>query len=126
EDAGLVFIGPTAEHIRLMGDKRAARTLAASAGVPVVPGAESSDVDALARDADRLGYPVMVKAALGGGGKGMRAVMDAAGLREAIASAQRLAASAFGDDAVYIEKRLERARHIEVQVFGDGRGEAIH
>jgi 3-methylcrotonyl-CoA carboxylase alpha subunit len=126
EAAGLTFIGPTADSIRTMGDKRAARGLAVEAGVPVVPGAEGADATALAAAARRMGFPVMVKAALGGGGKGMRAVGDEAALREAVESAQRLAASAFGDPAVYLEKRLERPRHVEVQVLGDGAGNAIH
>jgi len=126
EAAGLVFIGPAPEQIRTMGDKRAARELARRAGVPVVPGAEGDDPAGLARAAERMGYPVMVKAALGGGGKGMRVVADGAALVEAVESARRVAASAFGDPAVYIEKLLEGARHIEVQVLGDGRGEAVH
>ena len=126
EAAGLVFIGPTAEQIRALGDKRAARALAREAGVPVVPGAEGEDAAALARAAEAIGYPVMVKAALGGGGKGMRVVADAAALVEAAESAQRVAAAAFGDGTVYLEKLLERPRHVEVQVLGDGRGEAIH
>ncbi len=126
EAAGLTFIGPTADAIRAMGDKRAARTLAQEAGVPVVPGAEGADVDALAKATAKMKYPVMVKAALGGGGKGMRAAVDEATLREAVESARRLAASAFGDDAVYLEKQIERPRHVEVQVLGDGRGDAIH
>ena len=126
EAAGLTFIGPTAEQVRAMGDKRAARGAALVAGVPVVPGAEGRDATTLAAEAERLGFPVMVKAALGGGGKGMRVVTEPAALAEAIESASRLARSAFGDDAVYIEKRLERARHVEVQVAGDGHGAAIH
>ncbi len=126
EAAGLVFIGPTPEQVRTMGDKRAARALAIAAGLPVVPGAEGSDTAALIREADRIGYPVMVKAALGGGGKGMRIVEERGALEEALESAARLAQSAFGDGAVYLEKRLARARHIEVQVAGDGQGEAIH
>ena len=126
EAAGLAFIGPTAEQIRAMGDKRAAREIATRAGVPVVPGAEGADARALEQAASRIGYPVMVKAALGGGGKGQRAVSDAAELREAIEGAQRVAAAAFGDAAVYLEKRIERPRHVEVQVLGDGRGAAIH
>ena len=126
EAAGLVFIGPTADQIRAMGDKRAARALAAQAGVPIVPGAEGADVETLAKAARSIGYPVMVKAALGGGGKGMRAVANEAELREAVDSAQRLAQAAFGDAGVYIEKRLELARHIEVQVVGDGQGNAVH
>jgi acetyl/propionyl-CoA carboxylase alpha subunit len=126
EAAGLVFVGPAPEQIEAMGDKRAARRIALEAGVAVVPGAEGADLQALVAAAHKIGYPVMVKAALGGGGKGMRAVSDEAQLREAIESAMRLAASAFGDAAVYLEKRLEHARHIEVQVLGDGHGHAIH
>uniref|UniRef100_A0A832MKN5 ATP-grasp domain-containing protein n=1 Tax=Eiseniibacteriota bacterium TaxID=2212470 RepID=A0A832MKN5_UNCEI len=126
EAAGLVFIGPTPEQIRAMGDKRAARALAAEAGVPVVPGAEGGDGEALARAAEAMGWPVVVKAALGGGGKGMKVVADRAALAEALESAGRVAAAAFGDAALYLEKRVERARHVEVQVLGDGRGAAIH
>ncbi len=126
EAAGLTFIGPTADQIRAMGDKRAARALAAKAGVPVVPGAEAAGLAALTRAAGKIGYPVMVKAALGGGGKGMRAVHDAGELAEAVESAQRVAAAAFGDGTVYLEKCLERPRHVEVQVLGDGRGGAVH
>jgi 3-methylcrotonyl-CoA carboxylase alpha subunit len=126
EAAGLVFIGPTPEQVRLAGDKRSARALAERAGVPVVPGAEGDDDAALAAAAQRIGYPVIVKAALGGGGKGMRVVDEAAGLAEAIDAARRLAASAFGDATVYLEKRIERPRHVEAQVLGDGRGGAIH
>jgi acetyl/propionyl-CoA carboxylase alpha subunit len=126
EAAGLTFVGPTGDQIRAMGDKRAARTLAERAGVPIVPGAEGADVEALVAAARKIGWPVMVKAALGGGGKGMRAVADEPALREAVEGAMRLAAAAFGDPAVYLERRLERARHVEVQVLGDGKGEAIH
>jgi acetyl/propionyl-CoA carboxylase alpha subunit len=126
EAAGLAFIGPTPQQIRDMGDKRAARRIAEAAGVPVVPGAEGADLEQLITAARRIGYPVMVKAALGGGGKGMRACHDEAELREAVASAQRLAQSAFGDASVYLEKLVTRARHIEVQVLGDGRGNALH
>jgi acetyl/propionyl-CoA carboxylase alpha subunit len=126
EGAGLTFIGPTADHIRAMGDKRAAREIAERARVPVVPGATGKTAAELAKAAAGIGYPVMVKAALGGGGKGMRVVADAAALAEAVESATRVAASAFGDGAIYLEKRIERPRHIEVQVFGDGRGGAIH
>ncbi len=126
EAAGLVFIGPTPEQVRTMGDKRAARAIAIEAGVPVVPGAEGRDPAALAPEAQRLGFPVMVKAALGGGGKGMRIVEGPGDLGEALESATRLAQSAFGDGAVYLEKRLEGARHVEVQVAGDGQGDAVH
>jgi acetyl/propionyl-CoA carboxylase alpha subunit len=126
EAAGLVFIGPAPEQVRTMGDKRAARATAIAAGVPVVPGAEGRDAAALAREAERLGFPVIVKAALGGGGKGMRIVEGRDELGEALESAARLAQSAFGDGAIYLEKRLERTRHVEVQVAGDGHGDAIH
>ncbi len=126
EAAGLTFIGPTPEQIRAMGDKRAARALAVKAKVPVVPGAESGDPAVLAKEAAKIGFPVLVKAALGGGGKGMRVVENARELAEAIESAQRVAASAFGDAAVFVEKRVERARHVEVQVLGDGHGNVVH
>ncbi len=126
EAAGLVFIGPTPEQIGVMGDKRAARARARREGVPVVPGAEGDDPRELARAAAALGYPVMVKAALGGGGKGMRAIGDESALLEALESARRVAAAAFGDGTVYLEKLLEHPRHVEVQVLGDGHGRAIH
>jgi len=126
EAAGLTFIGPTPAQIRAMGDKREARRLADAAGVPIVPGAEGADARALVRAANAMGYPVMIKAALGGGGKGMQAARDAKHLAEAIEAAQRVAASAFGDQSVYVEKLLEHPRHVEVQVLGDGKGRAVH
>jgi len=126
EASGLAFIGPTPEQIRAMGDKRTARALAEKAGVPLVPGAEGKDATALAAAARRIGYPVIVKAALGGGGKGMAMVRDEPSLREAVESTARLALSGFGDASVYLERRLERVRHVEVQVAGDGRSGAIH
>jgi len=126
EGAGLAFVGPTAEQIRALGDKRAARSLAQKAGVPVVPGVERDDPAALLEVARAMGFPVIVKAALGGGGKGMQVVDDPAKLAEAIASAGRIAQSAFGDRSIYLEKRLDRVRHVEVQVLGDGHGAAIH
>jgi acetyl/propionyl-CoA carboxylase alpha subunit len=126
EAAGLAFIGPTPDQIRAMGDKRAARALAIEAGVPVVPGEEGADTNALVAAARRIGYPVVVKAALGGGGKGMKIVGDERALRDALASASRIAASAFGDATLYLERRIADARHVEVQVLGDGRGGAIH
>jgi acetyl/propionyl-CoA carboxylase alpha subunit len=125
EAAGLAFIGPTSEQIRAMGDKRAARAIAAKVGVPVVPGAEADDADALAAAARRIGYPLLLKAALGGGGKGMRVVAGEAELREGFESTRRVALSGFGDASVYVEKRLERPRHVEVQVAGDGRGAVV-
>jgi acetyl/propionyl-CoA carboxylase alpha subunit len=126
EAAGLVFIGPAPEQIRSLGDKRAARELASSLGVPVVPGATGSSPFELAAAARQIGYPVLIKAALGGGGKGMRVVHNSGELAEATESAGRLAKSAFGDGAVYLEKHLTRPRHVEVQIVGDGRGGAIH
>src|SRR5438552_16900775 len=126
EAAGLVFLGPTPDQVRAMGDKRAARELSRRAGVPVVPGAEGEETESLARAAEKLGYPVMIKAALGGGGKGMRAAAGVAELREGIEGARRVALSGFGDASVYLEKRIERARHVEVQVAGDGRGDVVH
>ncbi len=126
EGAGLTFIGPTAEQIRAMGDKRAARRIAERAGVPIVPGVEGADSRALVRAANALGYPVIIKAALGGGGKGMMKASNERELAEGIEGAQRVAASAFGDDSVYVEKLIEFPRHIEVQVLGDGQGRAVH
>ena len=125
-EAGLEFLGPTPDQIRAMGDKRAARALAAELGVPVVPGAEGDDLETLVRAARKVGYPLMLKPALGGGGKGMRVVADEAALREGFESTRRVALSGFGDSSVYLERRLERARHVEVQVAGDGRGGVVH
>jgi len=122
------FIGPRPEHIRLMGDKIAAKRAAQDLGIPVVPGSDggvSSDAEAqsLARD---IGYPVILKAAAGGGGRGMRVVREAPEMAAALASARAEAKAAFGDDTLYLEKYLERPRHIEIQVLGDGKGRAIH
>jgi 3-methylcrotonyl-CoA carboxylase alpha subunit len=122
--AGLVFIGPTPEAIAAMGDKSAAKRLMEKAGVPLVPGyhGEQQDAAHLAREAERIGYPVLVKASAGGGGKGMRVARAAGEFKAALESAQREAKSAFGDARVLIERYLERPRHIEVQVFGDTHG----
>ena len=128
-DAGLTFVGPTADTIRLMGDKAAAKRHLAAAGVPVVPGADTADLD---DDADviaagaEVGFPLLVKAVSGGGGKGMRQVDRAEDLPDALAAARREAAAAFGDDRVILERVVQRPRHIEVQVLGDGQGGAIH
>ena len=125
--AGLTWIGPSPEAIASMGDKQTARRVMEAAGVPVVPGAElGDDMSLAATHAQEIGYPVLVKASAGGGGKGMRAVHDPGDLQEAIISCQREAASAFGSDVVYLEKLLERPRHVEVQVFGDSHGNVIH
>lgn len=125
--AGLIFIGPSAEAIRAMGLKDAAKALIAGAGVPVVPGYHGADQgqDRLAAEAAKLGYPVMIKAVAGGGGKGMRMVAAAAEFGEALAAARAEARAAFGNDAVLLEKYIANPRHIEVQIFGDGR-QALH
>jgi acetyl-CoA carboxylase biotin carboxylase subunit len=128
EAAGLVFVGPSWRVIQQMGDKVGARALMAAAGVPVVPGSDGPVASAeAARDvATRIGYPVMIKAAGGGGGIGMMKVKDEAGLAAAFSSAQRRAQSAFGSAALFVERYLEGARHIEVQVFGDAGGRVLH
>jgi acetyl-CoA carboxylase biotin carboxylase subunit len=128
EEAGLVFIGPRSDTITLMGEKTSARRVAVEAGVPVVPGTLEpiSDPAALAREAEAIGYPVMLKAAAGGGGKGMRLVASAAELARAADRAQSEATSAFGDDRLYLEKAIVGARHIEVQVLADAHGHAVH
>ncbi|WBU53826.1 acetyl/propionyl/methylcrotonyl-CoA carboxylase subunit alpha [Paracoccus sp. SCSIO 75233] len=122
EAAGLVFIGPSAKAIRAMGLKDAAKALMEKAGVPVVPGYHGDNQDAghLAKQAERIGYPVLIKAVAGGGGKGMRRVDDAKDFADALASAQGEARTAFGNPDVLIEKYILQPRHIEVQVFGDG------
>ena len=128
DDAGVCFVGPTAETIRSMGSKSAAKRLMQAAGVPVLPGYEDEEqsLDHFAEAAERIGYPVLLKATAGGGGKGMRLVYDADDLEEALASGKREAASAFGDDRFLLEKYLERSRHLEVQIFGDGNGNVVH
>ena len=127
-DHGLQFIGPKAEHIRIMGDKIEAKRTAKRLGIPVVPGSDggvTSDGEAV-KIAESIGYPVLIKAAGGGGGRGMKRVCDASELSSALSTARAEAKAAFGDDAVYIEKYLERPRHIEIQVLGDGKGKSIH
>jgi len=122
------FIGPKADHIRLMGDKIEAKRTAKKLGIPGVPGSESgvgSD-EAAAKIAVEIGYPVLIKAAAGGGGRGMKVARSASELSAALSTARSEAKAAFGDDAIYIEKYLERPRHIEIQVLGDGEGNAIH
>jgi len=127
-DAGLTWIGPPPEAIAAMGDKLTARAMVARAGVPLVPGAEvaAGDVAEAERRAATLGYPVLVKAAAGGGGKGMRAAANASELAESLGAAAREADAAFGDPRIYLEKLLERPRHVEVQVLGDHRGTLLH
>ena len=124
----ITFIGPKAEHIRVMGDKIEAKKTARALGITCVPGSEggvSDDAEAT-RVANDIGFPLLVKAAAGGGGKGMRVARTAAELPDALATARSEAKANFGDDAVYLEKYLEKPRHIEVQVLGDGRGAAVH
>jgi 3-methylcrotonyl-CoA carboxylase alpha subunit len=126
--AGLVFIGPTPEAIAAMGDKSAAKRLMEKAGVPLVPGYHGEEQDAarLAKEAERIGYPVLIKASAGGGGKGMRIVRSSSEFKAALEGAQREAQSAFGDARVLIERYLDRPRHIEVQVFGDTQGNLVY
>jgi acetyl-CoA carboxylase biotin carboxylase subunit len=128
EEHNVHFIGPKPGHIRLMGDKIEAKRTAKRLGIPVVPGSEGavgSDQDALAIARD-IGFPLLVKASAGGGGRGMKVAQSADGLSDALATARAEAKAAFGDDAVYLEKYLQRPRHIEIQVLGDGQGRAIH
>jgi acetyl-CoA carboxylase biotin carboxylase subunit len=127
-DHNITFIGPKADHIRIMGDKIEAKRTAKRLGIPCVPGSEggiTDDEEAL-RVAKEIGFPVLVKAAAGGGGRGMKVARTAEDLSNALSTARQEAKAAFGDDAVYLEKYLEKPRHIEVQVLGDGRGNAIH
>jgi acetyl-CoA carboxylase biotin carboxylase subunit len=126
-DAGLVWVGPPAEAIAAMGSKTAARTLAIAAGTPVVPGTTEAlrDADEATVIAQRFGFPVLLKAAAGGGGKGMRIVRESSEIAGALASAQREAKNAFGDDAVYVEKYIEGPRHVEIQVLADQYGNCI-
>ena len=127
-DAGLVFIGPPAAAIAAMGSKSAAKALMEKAGVPLVPGYHGADNDPalLAREADRIGYPVLIKASAGGGGKGMRRVDRPEDFAAALAGCQREAAASFGSDHVLVERYVTRPRHIEIQVFADAHGHAVH
>ncbi len=126
--AGIIFVGPSSSSIRAMGLKDAAKRLMIEAGVPVVPGYQGEDQapETLAAEAGRIGYPVLIKAVAGGGGKGMRRVDEPADLPSALAGAKREAANSFGDDRVLIEKFLTTPRHIEIQVFGDTHGSVVH
>jgi acetyl-CoA carboxylase, biotin carboxylase subunit len=128
EEHGITFIGPTSEHIRIMGDKIEAKATARRLGIPVVPGSDgaiSSEAQGL-RLAKQMGFPVLVKAAAGGGGRGMKVARSAEDFELAIRTARSEAKAAFGNDSVYLEKYLAKPRHIEFQVFGDGKGNAIH
>ncbi|OAN78130.1 acetyl-CoA carboxylase biotin carboxylase subunit [Sulfitobacter sp. EhC04] len=128
EDHGLTFIGPTAEHIRVMGDKITAKETMRKLGVPCVPGSEGgvATLEEAKRLGEEIGYPVIIKATAGGGGKGMKVAASAAEMERAFQTARAEGKSNFGNDEVYIEKYLTTPRHIEIQVFGDGKGRAVH
>ena len=128
EDHDLTFIGPTAEHIRVMGDKITAKDTMKALGVPCVPGSEGgvSNLDDARRIATGIGYPVIIKATAGGGGRGMKVARDDKEMEHAFQTARSESKAAFGNDEVYIEKYLQKPRHIEIQVFGDGKGNAVH
>ncbi|RYH02719.1 acetyl-CoA carboxylase biotin carboxylase subunit [Salipiger sp. IMCC34102] len=128
EDHGLTFIGPTAEHIRVMGDKITAKDTMKALGVPCVPGSDGGvpTLDDARRIGEEIGYPVIIKATAGGGGRGMKVAQTAADMEKAFHSARAEAKAAFGNDEVYIEKYLTTPRHVEIQVFGDGKGRAVH
>jgi acetyl-CoA carboxylase biotin carboxylase subunit len=128
EEHGFVFIGPTPDHIRMMGDKIVAKQTAARLGIPVVPGSDGSIGDAAAALtlARRIGFPVLIKATAGGGGRGMKVAMNEAELASALSMAKSEAAAAFGNDQVYLEKYLAHPRHIEIQVFADAHGNVVH
>ena len=128
EEHGITFIGPTSEHIRIMGDKIEAKATATRLGIPVVPGSEGAIANEpqARKIAGQMGFPVLIKAAAGGGGRGMKVARSPEELDIALKTARAEAKAAFGDDSVYLEKYLEKPRHIEIQVFGDGKGGAVH
>ncbi len=128
EEAGLVFVGPPAEAIRAMGDKSVAKAIMEKAGVPVVPGYHGAgqDLATLGKAAEKIGYPVLIKASKGGGGRGMRVADDRSALNEAVAACRREAKAAFGDGALLVERYLSRPRHVEVQIFADAHGNTVH
>ena len=129
EQSGFIFIGPRSETIRLMGDKVSAKDAMKAAGVPTVPGSDGplpDDPDAMIEMAREVGYPVIIKAAAGGGGRGMRVVHNEAALVNSVSITRNEAAVAFGSDVVYMEKFLQRPRHVEIQIIADGEGGAIH
>jgi acetyl-CoA carboxylase, biotin carboxylase subunit len=127
-DHGITFIGPTAEHIRIMGDKITAKETAKALGIPVVPGSDGGvpDYETAIGVAKDIGFPVIIKATAGGGGRGMKVAKNPEELEIAFRTARSEAKNAFGNDEVYIEKYLQKPRHIEIQVFGDGKGKAVH
>ncbi|KIC43821.1 MAG: acetyl-CoA carboxylase biotin carboxylase subunit [Ruegeria sp.] len=128
EDHGITFIGPTAEHIRVMGDKITAKDTMKELGVPCVPGSDGGvpDLATAKKIGEEFGYPVIIKATAGGGGRGMKVAMNADEMESAFMTARAEGKAAFGNDEVYIEKYLTTPRHIEIQVFGDGKGKAVH
>jgi acetyl-CoA carboxylase biotin carboxylase subunit len=128
QDHGLTFIGPTAEHIRVMGDKITAKETMKALGVPCVPGSDGGvpSLDEAKRIGEEIGYPVIIKATAGGGGRGMKVAQTAKDMESAFLTARAEGKSNFGNDEVYIEKYLQTPRHIEIQVFGDGKGRAVH
>ena len=128
QDHGITFIGPNAEHIRIMGDKITAKDTAKELGIPVVPGSDGGvpDFETAIGVAAGIGFPVIIKATAGGGGRGMKVAHNAEELEIAFRTARSEAKAAFGNDEVYIEKYLQKPRHIEIQVFGDGKGKAVH
>ena len=128
EDHGITFIGPTAAHIRIMGDKITAKETAKELGIPVVPGSAGgvADFESAITVAAEIGFPVIIKATAGGGGRGMKVAKSPQELEIAFRTARAESKAAFGNDEVYIEKYLQRPRHIEIQVFGDGKGKAVH
>ena len=128
EDHGITFIGPSAEHIRIMGDKITAKETAKALGIPVVPGSNGGvpDFETAIGVAAAIGFPVIIKATAGGGGRGMKVAKNAEELETAFRTARSESKAAFGNDEVYIEKYLQKPRHIEIQIFGDGRGNAVH
>jgi acetyl-CoA carboxylase biotin carboxylase subunit len=125
---GLTFIGPSADHIGMMGDKIAAKTAMAAVGIPLVPGSDGElpDLETARSVAKRIGYPVLIKAAAGGGGRGMKVALDASELEDAYRLARAESRAAFGNDAVYMEKYLDRPRHIELQIMADNHGNVVH
>ncbi len=127
-EAGITFIGPKADTMRRLGNKVAARNLAVEAGVPVVPATEPlpEDMATITQMADSIGYPIMLKASWGGGGRGMRVIRSADDLEREALEARREAAAAFGKDEIYLERLVERARHVEVQILGDAHGTCVH
>jgi pyruvate carboxylase len=127
-EAGIVFIGPSPETMRMLGNKVAARNLAVSVNVPVMPATEPlpDDIEAIKAEAEKIGYPVMLKASWGGGGRGMRVIRDEAALVRDVTAAKREAKAAFGKDEIYLEKLVQRARHVEVQILGDTHGNVVH